>query len=145
MANLDPDAKCNDGQRHGEAGQSSHRLEESASEAESVKKPEEKSYYEKGSAAAAMRPANILERDNDDAKGDHRLDDFWRHSHEVENSEGERNGMSEGEDGDHVKEHPETRDRESECADEKQMIVAGENVPDSMAHIISGQPPGAGR
>ena len=38
--------------------------------------------------------------------------------------------MSEGEGGDGFKELPETRDREGECTDEEQMVVAGKNVHD---------------
>ena len=145
MANLDPDTKCNDSQRHRGSRQLSHYREEPASEAESMKKTEEKSHAQTGSTAAAKRPANILERYDHDAQGDHRLDDFRGHSHEVEDGKGERDGMSEGEGGDYFKELPETRDRERERADEEQMIVAGKNMHETTPQIISGQPPGARR
>ena len=76
VANLDPRTKCDDGQGHGGSGQVSHRRQEPAGEAKPMKKAEEKSHEQTGAAAAAKRPANILECDDHDAEGDHRLDNF---------------------------------------------------------------------
>src|SRR4029453_7192562 len=52
VSKLDPSAKCEDSQRHRGARQFSHYREKSASEAESMKKTEEKSHAQAGSPAA---------------------------------------------------------------------------------------------
>ena len=97
--------------------------------------PKEKGDSEPGPVARSLGPKNILERDEDDAAGDHWFDDERRQPEEVERREGERDRVRQGKGGNDLHQLPQTAHTQHECCNEKKVIVAGENVEQPVMKI----------
>ena len=56
---------------------------------------------------------------------------------DIEHRQSQSNGVSEGEGGDDFEKLPETGNRERKRGDEEEMVVTGQDMDYSMAHIIA--------
>src|SRR5205807_5630508 len=136
MADLDAQAKRDDGQPYGKTRHSFHRAEQSAGKAEAVEKTEKESDQEPAGAAALLRHDHVLKRDENDAGRDHRLDDIRRQPDDVQHRERERDRVGEYEGADDSYQIPQRRYRQRERGDEEQMIVTRENMHDAVADVF---------
>ena len=75
----------------------------------------------------------ILASHENNARGDHRLDNTIRDANDIKDRERQGNGMSESERGDHLNQVPDGHDRQDKTSDEQEVIVPAENVSDPVA------------
>jgi len=78
MANFHSEAERENGNTHGYSWHSGHGIEEAAGKPKAMKQPEEEGHAEPTGTVASVRPENILQRDEDNARSDHWFDDLRR-------------------------------------------------------------------
>ena len=83
MAEFDTETEGQNREANGQPTHAFHRCKQATGKAKSMKKPEEESDPEPGGAAAASGPEDILRGDEDDAGGDHRLDNPTRQPNHI--------------------------------------------------------------
>lgn len=94
MPKLDTDAEGEDGQDHRPGLHLAHCLKQAARESESVKQPKEEGSSEPAPAPGSTRPEDILQRDEDNAGGNERLNHPLRQGDEVKGRQRQGDGVS---------------------------------------------------
>ena len=137
MANFHSEAESENGDAHSYYWHPGHGIEEASGKPKAMKQPEEKGHAEPAGAAASVRPENILQCDEDDARGDHRFDHLRGQPNEIKDREGQGDGVRERESRDDFEELPKTGHRECERSDEEEMVVTSQNMGDPVTHVIA--------
>ena len=114
-----------------------HGVEQSACKPEPVEKTESKCQSHAQSAAGGGGAQGVLQRDDNDARRDHRFDDSRRQPDDVADRQHQRDGVRDGEDRDDDDEFAPAIRCEDERGDEKEMIPAFENVVESVGEVFA--------
>src|SRR6266446_2770163 len=128
MPKLDTDAEGEDGQEHRSGFHLAHCLKQPARESESMKQPKEESSSEPAPAPGSARPEDILERDEDDAGGNERLNHPPRQGNEVKGRQRQGDGVSNRKGCDNFYQVPKRRRCQNQCTNEQEMVIASKDV-----------------
>ena len=99
---------------------------------ESMKQPKEESSAEPTPAPGSPRPEDILQCDEDNTGGNERLNHPLRQRNEVKSRQRQGDGVSNRKGRDNFYQVPERRRCQNQCADEQEMVIAGEDVVNAL-------------
>src|SRR5262245_8884629 len=106
MAEFNTETESGDGKQDRGTGHSFGGADQPAGKTQAVKEAEEKGCEGAHPTTAALRPEDIGDSDENDARGDHRFDHAGGQTENVQDRECEGDGMSEGKGGYHLQQIP---------------------------------------